>query len=104
MHIGHVMQWEFKKSDISKICSLFGEGRITNLTVIKWFAKFCSENMTLNGELELGRPSEFDGNFLKEILEQNPCQARDVAKRMYTSQSTVCCHLEKLGNVFKLGA
>ena len=59
--------------------------------------------MTLNGELGVGRHSEFDNNFLKAILVQNPRQARDIARRMCTSQSTVCRHLEKLGKVFKLG-
>ena len=59
--------------------------------------------MTLNGELEVGRPFEFDDNFLMAILEQNPCQARVIAKMMHTSQSTVCRHLEKLGKVFELG-
>ena len=50
-----------------------------------------------------GRPSEFGDNFLKAVLKQNPRHARDIAKRMYTSQSTVCRHLEKLEEVFKLG-
>ena len=90
VHIRHVMQWEFKQGNsaegtFDKICSVFGEGRITDLTVRKWFAKFRSGNMTLNGELSVGCPSEFDENFLKAILEQNPRQARDIAKRMYTS-------------------
>ena len=53
----------------------------------------------------MGRPSEFDVNFLEAILEQNPCQStRDIAKRMHISQSTLCRHLEKLGKVCKLGA
>ena len=73
VHIRHVMQWEFKqgnsaKMTFDKICSVFGEGRITNLTVRKWFAKLHSGNMILNGELGMGCPSEFDDNFLKAIL------------------------------------
>ena len=55
-----------------KICRAFGEERITDLTVRKWFAKFRFGNMTINGELGMGRPSEFDDNFLKSILEENP--------------------------------
>ena len=59
--------------------------------------------MTLNGKLGVGRPSELDDNFLKAILEQNPHQARDIAKGMHTSQLTVCRHFVKLGKVFKYG-
>ena len=108
MHIRHVTQWEFKQGDsdkvtFDKICSIFGEGRITDLIVRKWFAKFASGNIALNGELRVRGPSEFDDSFLKAILQQNPRQARDIAKRMYRSKSTVCRHLEKLGKVFKLG-
>ena len=91
VHIRHVMQWEFKqgntvKETFDKIHSVFGEGRITDLTVRKWFVKFRSGNMTLNGQLGLRRPSVFDDNFLKAILEQNSRQARDIAIRIYTSQ------------------
>ena len=57
----------------------------------------------INGELGVGRLSEFYDNFLKAIFEQNPPQsAKDIAKRMHASQSTVCRHLEKLGKVCKL--
>ena len=76
-----------------KIWSVFGEGQKTDLTVREWFAKFCSRNITLKGELGVGCPSEFDDNFLKAILEQNSLQARDIAKKMYASQSTLCSHL-----------
>ena len=55
------------------------------------------------GELEVGRLSEFDDNFPKAILEQKPRQTRDIVIQMYTSQLTVYRHLQKLGNVFKLG-
>ena len=74
VHIRHVMQWEFKQGNsakvtFDKICSVFDEERISDLTVRKWFAKFRSKNMTLNGKLGVGRTSEFTDNFLKAILE-----------------------------------
>ena len=106
VHFRHVMQWEFKQGNkvkvtFDKICCIFGEGRITDMTVRKWFAKFRFGNMTLNGELGMGRLSEFYNNFLKAILEQR--QVRDIADRIYASQLTACHHLKKLGKVFKLG-
>ena len=80
------MQWDFKqdnnaKTTFDKMCSVFGEGPISDLTVRKWFVKFRSGNMTLNGELGVGHPSEFDDNFLKATMEQNPRQARDIQIR-----------------------
>ena len=56
MHIRHVMVWEFKQGNsaqetFDKICSVYGEGRITDRAVRKWFAKFHSGNMALNDEL-----------------------------------------------------
>ena len=55
MHIRHVMQWEFKQDNsakvtLYKICIVFGEGRITDVTVRKWFAKVRSGNIRLNSE------------------------------------------------------
>ena len=98
VHIRHVMQWEFKqgnsaKMTFDKICSVFGERRIIDLTVRKRFAIFLSGIITLNGKLGEGCPSEFDDNFLNAILEKNPRQARDISKRVHSSQSTFCRHL-----------
>ena len=90
VHNHQVMQWKFKQGNSAKvtfykICSVFDEERITGLTVRKWFAKSRSRNMTLHGELSVGRNSEFNDNFLKAIFEQNPRQARDIGKGIYTS-------------------
>ena len=107
--IRHVMLWEFKQGNsaqvtFDKICSVYGEGRKTDRAVRNWFAKFRSGNTILNDELRVGRPSEFDDNFLKAVLEQSPRQSTEyIAKRIHASQSTVCRHLEKLGKVCKLG-
>ena len=109
VHIRHVMLWEFKqgnsaKATAEKICSVYGEGLITNRAVRNWFIKFRSGDTTLKDEPRAGRPSDFDDNLLKAILEQNPCQStRDIAERLNTSRSTVNRHLEKLGKVRKLG-
>ena len=73
-----VKQGNTAEMTFDKICIVFGEGRITDLTVRKWFAKFRSGNVTLNGELGVECPSEFDDNFLNAILVQSPRQARDL--------------------------
>ncbi|XP_054004805.1 histone-lysine N-methyltransferase SETMAR-like [Hylaeus anthracinus] len=76
----------------------------------KLFKKCKSATFQLDGatytidEPRAGRPSDFDDNLLKAILEQNPRQStRGIAERLDTSQSTVNRHLEKLEKVSKLG-
>ncbi|XP_054005260.1 histone-lysine N-methyltransferase SETMAR-like [Hylaeus anthracinus] len=108
-HIRHVMLCEFKqgnsaKATADKICSVYGEGLITDRAVRNWFIKFRSRDTTLKDKPRAGRPFDFDDNLLKAILMQNPRQStRGIAGRLNTSQSTVNRHLEKLGEVSKLG-
>ncbi|KAG5333135.1 SETMR methyltransferase, partial [Acromyrmex heyeri] len=52
VHIRHVMLWEFKqgnsaKGTAEKICSVYGEGLISDRAVRNWFAKFRSGDTTL---------------------------------------------------------
>lgn len=51
-----------------------------------------------------GRAFDFDDNLQKTILELNTLQStRGAAEKLNTPQSTVKCHLEKLGNINNLG-
>ncbi|XP_014609810.1 PREDICTED: histone-lysine N-methyltransferase SETMAR-like [Polistes canadensis] len=108
VHIRHVMLWEFKqgnsaKATAEKICTVYGEGLITDRAVRNWFVKFRFGDTSLKDEPRAGRPSDFDDNLLKTILDQNPRQStRGIAKRLNISKSTVNRHLEKLGKVSKL--
>ncbi|GFY54691.1 histone-lysine N-methyltransferase SETMAR [Trichonephila inaurata madagascariensis] len=56
--------------------------------------------MTLKEEPRARRPSDFNDNLLKAVLEQN---LRQSVERYNTCQSTVIRHLEKLGKFSKLG-
>ena len=109
VHIRRVMLWKFNqgnsaKATAEKICSVYGEGLISDRAVRNWFAKFRSGDTSLKDEPRVGRSSNLDDNLLKTTLEQNPRRStRDIAGRLNTSQSTVCRHLEKLGKVNKLG-
>ena len=45
VHIRNVMSWEFKQGNnvtetAEKICSVYGEGTITDQAVRNWFVKF----------------------------------------------------------------
>ena len=97
------MLWEFKQGikateTAEKICSVYGEGTITDRAVQNWFVKF------LSGEPSPGHSSDFDAEALKSLVECNACQStQELADKLNTSQSTICRHLEKMGKVNKLG-
>ena len=109
MHICHVMLWEFKQGNnametAEKICSVYGEGTITDRAVQNWFVKFCSGDTSLKDEQRPGRSSDFDDDALKALVEYNPRQStQELADKLNTSQSTICRHLEKMEKVSKLG-
>ncbi|KAL0274338.1 UNVERIFIED_CONTAM: hypothetical protein PYX00_006789 [Menopon gallinae] len=102
IHFRHVMLWEFKQGNSAtataqKLCSVYGEGAITDRAVRNWFVKFRSGDTTLKDEPRAGRPSDFDDNIVKSVLEENPRQStRELAERLNTSQSTVCRQLSSI--------
>lgn len=102
VHLRHVMLWEFNqgksaRATAEKICSVYGEGRITDRAVRNWFTKFRMGDTTLRDEPRTGRASDFDDHLLEGILEENPkLSTRYLAELLNTSQSTVARHIEKL--------
>ena len=66
--------------------------------------KFRSGNTSLKDELRPGCSSDFDAEALKSLVQCNACQSTQLlAEKLNTSKSTICCHLEKMGNVSMLG-
>ena len=109
VHIRHVMLWEFKNNKnatetAKKICSVYGQGVITDRQVRNWFSKFRSGDTSLRDEPRPGRSSDLDQDALRELVECNPRKStRELALDLNTSQSTICRHLKKIGKVSKLG-
>lgn len=69
-----------------------------------WLEKFCSRDATLKNKSRVGHTFDFDDNILRAKLKQNPCESsRDLVKSLKTSQTIICCHLEKVVEVCKLG-
>ncbi|XP_067126777.1 histone-lysine N-methyltransferase SETMAR-like [Centruroides vittatus] len=103
VHVRHIMLWEFKLGNnatetTKKICNVYGSGVISDRAVRKWFTKFRSGDFSLKDEERPGRSSDFDDDVLKVLIEQNPRQmTRELAEKLHTSQSTINCHLQKLG-------
>ena len=108
MHIRHVMLWEFKQGNndtesAEKICSVYGEGAITDRAVRNWFMKFRSRDTPLNDEPRSGNSPNLAAELLKSLVECNARQStRELADKLNTSQSAICRHLEKMGKVSKL--
>ena len=69
-----------------------------------WFVKFPSGDTSLKDEPTPGRSSEFDAEALKSLVECNARQStRELADKLNTSQSTICRHLEKMGESQQAG-
>ena len=93
VHIHLVMLREFKQGNnatetADKICSVYGEGTITDRAVRNWFVKFRSGDTSSKDEPIPGRSLHFDAEALKSLVECNPCQStRELADKLNTSKS-----------------
>ena len=112
VHICYVMLWEFKQGNnatetaenICSICSVYGDGTITDRAVRNWFVKFRSGDTSLKDEPRQGRSSDFDAETLKALVECNARQStQKLADKLNTLKSIICRHLKKMGKVSKLG-
>ena len=71
------MPYYFKKgknatqTHTQKICAVYGEGAVTDLTCQKWFAKFHARDFLLDSVPRLGRPVEVDSDQIKTLIENN---------------------------------
>ena len=53
-----------------KICTVYGEGAVTDGMCQKWFVKFHAGDFSLNNAPQLGRPLEVDSNQVKMFIEK----------------------------------
>ena len=88
-HIQFVMWWEFENSKkydrkAKKICSVYGQGLITDWQVQNWFSKFC-----LSDESRSGCFSDVNQDAFRELMECNPCKnTQELTSIHSNSQST----------------
>ena len=83
---------------------VYGEGVIGESTARKWFAKFKNGNFDINDTPLNGRPSEFDEDHLKALLNKESRQtSRELAKKMNCDQKTILNHLHLMRFAEKLG-
>lgn len=87
-----------------KICTVYGEGAVTDRTCQKWFAKFRAGDFSLDHAPRLGRPVEVDSSQIETLIENNQrYTTREIADILKVSKSSVENHLHQLGYVNRFG-
>ena len=54
-----------------KICTVYGEGAVTDQMFQKWFAKFQAGDFSLDDALWSGRPVEVDSDQMETLIENS---------------------------------
>ena len=104
VHLRHCMLYEFqKRSNTSVACKNLWDtfrSKVENVrTCQRWFAKFCSRDLSLTEDSQSGRPSKVDNNILQPMLESNPhLMTRAIAKELVIPVSTI----RQLRNISKI--
>ena len=75
-HFWHIMLYYFKKGKNAtemqkKICTVYGEGAVTDKTCQKWFTKFRARDFSLADASWSYRPVEVDSNQIETLIEQS---------------------------------
>ena len=105
VHIQYVMLWELKNNKntsetANKICSVNGQGVVTDHQVQNWFSKFSPGNRPLKDEHRQGSQPNFDQNAFRELGECNSRKStRELAPDLIISQCTICRLLKEIGKV-----
>ena len=83
-----------------KICSVYGEGAVTDRTCQKWFAKFCAGDFSLDNAPWSSRPVEVDSDQIESLIENNQCYTTwEIADILKIPKSSIENHLHQLGYV-----
>ena len=85
------------------INNTLGPGTANERTGQWWFKKFSKGDKSLGDEERSGRPSEFDKDQLRAIIEADPLTTTgEVAEELNVDHSLVIQHLKQIGKVKKL--
>ena len=80
-----------------EICSVEGEGSVSNPTASAWFKKFNTGDTSIEDQPRSGRPSTLDSEVLRQAVEANPATStRRLSGELGTSKSTIVRQLHKL--------
>lgn len=86
-----------------RINAAFGEGTMSVSTANAWFQRFRAGDESLEDLPRSGRPSDFDEDQLRAVVEADPhLTTREIAAQLGVSQSTIVARLRSIGKVCKL--
>lgn len=106
--IRSVLLYEFKKGTsgaetFRSVTAVFGEACISERQCRWWFERFRSGNLSLADEPRSGRPSDFDSDRLRQIVEHDSSiTVRELAIDFGVHYSTIDRHLIQMGFTSKL--
>ena len=89
----HIRLSYFKNDKIAtemkkKICTVYGEGTVTDQMCQKWFEKFHATDFLLDDAPQSGGPVEVDSDQIKTLIESNKCYITwDIADILKISKS-----------------
>ena len=84
--------------------SVYGSSTVSEKTVQKWFRRFRDGDYSCEDTPRSGRPTEFDAQALKSLVESDPkVTVRELAERMKAPKSSIHFHLVKMGKTCKYG-
>ena len=102
-HFRHIMLYYLQKGKNAtemhkKICTVYGEGAVTDRTCQEWFAKFHAGDFSLDDALWSGRPVEVDSNQIETLTENSQHYTMgQIADILKISKSSIENHLHRLG-------
>ena len=93
-----VETWLICAAVTRNIASVFGEGRVTERTVDRWFTRFNAGETDFEDEDKSGRPSTIDDDALLRCIKENPeASTRELSAVLGCHYSTINRHLNILG-------
>ena len=109
-HLRHVLLWLFDKNNeitgtvaAQKMQAVYGEDAMKEWACRKWLKRFREGEKDLDDLEDLprsDRPSEFEDDSLKRLIEEDPkVTIRELASRLNSSVGTVQRHLHAIGFV-----
>ena len=82
------------------ICTVYGEGAVTDWMCQKWFAKFRAGDFSLDDAPQSGRPVEVDSDLIETRIENNQRYTMwEIADILQISRSSTENHLHQLDYV-----
>ena len=108
VHLRHCMLYEFRKGQsatqaVANINEVYGPDAVKVRIAQYWFSKFRDGNFNLEDAERSGRPSLFDSDDLRAVINADPFQScQDIAQTLSTSTSTAFRHLKQIGMVSSL--